>query len=398
MGTVETATARTGSGGNAWERSPWAWHLLLPVPLAVAIVATLADPSTGASRRAVAVAGSIAMVGWYWLLRPDLERSSEGVRRGVIWGLGSVLGWMVLVLAHPAFFLVLFGLFPTIFATLEFRPATALAALLGLEIVIANLQAGDPTVAELFGAMAMTAVSIGLSIVLALWIHGIIDQSRDRRALIDEIEATRTELAAAERAAGIAQERGRLAAEIHDTLAQGFTSIILVLQSVEAALDDREPSRRQIDLAIEAARNGLDDARRLIADAGPAPLDEANLPDALRRVGDRFAEECSVAVDVAVAGTYRHLEPLIEVALLRAAQESLANIRKHARAGSVRVVLHYGVEVTLRVVDDGLGFDPAVPSNGFGLRAMAARLETVDGRVSVRSEPGSGTQVAVTVP
>jgi signal transduction histidine kinase len=196
----------------------------------------------------------------------------------------------------------------------------------------------------------------------------------------------------------VQQERTRLTGEIHDTLAQSLTSLVLLLQAVEARMPVEADGRRQVELAIATARDGLADARRLIADLDPAPLDAASLPDAVRRVAARFTDETGVGTTVDVAGEGRTLPATVEVALLRAAQESLANVRKHADARAVAITLRYDREVTMQVTDDGAGFDPAGPTPGFGLRGMRDRLATVDGRVLVESEPGHGTRVLVAVP
>lgn len=386
-------------GTHAWERAVWVWHLLIPVLLGIGLLAAATDPDTSSARDWLGAGLSAAMVACYWFLRPDRTRDDDdNDRRAVAWGLGSVLLWLPLVFVHPAFFLVLTGLFTTLFANLAFRPASWLAGLLGVEIVLANLFPGDPTGGDVLITLASTAPLIVASVVLARWIHGIIDQSRDRHLLIEELEATQADLVAAERTAGIHQERARLTGEIHDTLAQGFTSIVMLLQAVEAGLGEDDAVRRRVQLAIDTARDGLDDSRRLMADLDPEPLDSHSLPDAIGRVASRFSDETGVRTEVELRGDQRRLRATVEVALLRATQESLANVRKHAGAAAVTITLRYGHEVTLRVTDDGSGFDPANPTAGFGLRGMRERLATVHGRVQVESEPGHGTQVLVEVP
>ncbi|MBA3281721.1 MAG: sensor histidine kinase [Acidimicrobiia bacterium] len=384
-------------GSHAWERAHWVFHVLIPILLGVSLLAAATDAETSSARVWLGAGLSAAMVAWYWLLRPYRDWGDQE-RRAVTWGLGSVLLWLPLVLVHPAFFLVLTGLFTTLFANLAFRPASWLAGLLGVEIVLANLFPGDPTGGDVLITLASTAPLIVASVVFAHWIHGIIDQSRDRHLLIEELEATQADLVAAERTAGIHQERARLTGEIHDTLAQGFTSIVMLLQAVETGLGEGDASRRQVELAIDTARDGLDDARRLMADLDPEPLDSHSLPDAIGRVAARFSDETGVRTEVELRGDQRRLPATVEVALLRATQESLANVRKHAAAAAVTITLRYGHEVTLRVTDDGSGFDPADPTAGFGLRGMRERLATVHGRVQVESEPGHGTQVLVEVP
>lgn len=383
---------------HAWARSTWVWHLVLPVLLAFGVSSAVADPATSTRRALVGAVVSLAMVAWYAVLRPDRARDRGEGRRSLLWGLGSVLLWLPLVLVHPAFFLVLTGLFTTIFAMLELRPASWLAGLLGLEIAVANLRFADPSAGEVLFTLAWAAAMVAAAIAFAHWIHAIIEQSADRHELIARLEATRAELVAVERAAGVHDERARLTGEIHDTLAQSFTSLVLLLQAVEADLAPAHPARARVALAVATARDGLVDARRLMADLDPEPLDARSLPDAIERVAARFDEETGVRTEVVVEGERRKLAPPVEVALLRATQESLANVRKHARASRVRIGLRFGDDVALRVDDDGAGFDPADPTDGYGLRGMRDRLATVDGRVEVDSAPGAGTHVLVEVP
>ena len=385
---------------HAWERGPWLWRLLLPALLAVGVIASVTDPDTSPRRAGLGAALAVTMVLWYLVMRPDRihEPRPIAARRAVAWGLGAVLLWLPLVLVHPAFFFVLTGLFPTIFSVVPFRPAIGLACLLGIEITVANLYPGDPSMGLIAVTFGWVGVTIAMSIALAWWIHGIIEQSQDRHHLIEALEATRHDLARAERTAGALEERAHLTREIHDTLAQGFTSIVMVLQAAEATMAPDDASRRAVRLAIDTARDNLDDARRLIADLDPGPLDTGSLPEALRRAATRFGDETGVSVDVALTGDQRQLPAASEVALLRAAHESLANVSKHAGARHVTITLRYDDRVTLEVIDDGAGFDPAGSTDGFGLRGMRDRLASVDGEVHVASQPGSGTTVLVAVP
>lgn len=201
------------------------------------------------------------------------------------------------------------------------------------------------------------------------------------------------------------EERQRLAHEIHDTLAQGFTSIVTNLEAAGGALDrDRAALRHHLNQALGVARESLSEARRLVWALKPEPLEEAPLPEALRRLVARWSSSSGVAAEVFVTGEPGSLAAEAEVALLRVAQEALANVRKHARAGRVAVTLSYiGGRAVLDVRDDGVGFDPAATSpgsggDGFGLRSMRERLERAGGALSVESAPGEGTVLSAEVP
>ena len=219
----------------------------------------------------------------------------------------------------------------------------------------------------------------------------------DRRgALIRELETTRAELERAHHEAGAREERERLAREIHDTLAQGFTSLLMLIQAADATLDtDPGTTRERLDLAARTARENLAEARALI---GGDPTAGLPLDAALRRAAARIGEELGMAASVDIGGNQRTLTATVQVVTLRVAQEALANVRKHARAASVTVWLTYGADrLTLAVEDDGVGM-PEAPCGGFGMRSMRERVEQVGGELTITSAPGAGTRVEAEVP
>jgi signal transduction histidine kinase len=224
----------------------------------------------------------------------------------------------------------------------------------------------------------------------------IIEQSAERAGIIDQLEATRAELAAAQHEAGRLAERQRLAADIHDTLAQGFTSVLMLIQAAQADLDGSHPrAGRHLDLAARAARENLAEARALVAGLPPAQLDGGTLPDALRRLSQAPGVDASFGL----SGTPRTLPTATEVVLLRVCQEALANVRKHARAQRATVELGYDPDtVRLDVSDDGAGFDLDRVSGGYGLHGMRTRVAEAGGTLTVHSSPGAGTRVSAMVP
>jgi signal transduction histidine kinase len=244
-------------------------------------------------------------------------------------------------------------------------------------------------------AVTQATVSLAFTLLLGFWISGVVEQSARRRAVIAELEATRAELAEVSRTAGVLAERERVAREIHDTLAQGFTSMLMLLELAESDLD-RDPAgaRRRLATARETARQNLAEARALVADLTPVDLQAAPLPQALGRLVDRFGRETGRPASFTATGPTRPLPANEEVVLLRAAQEALANTR-HAGTGAVTVALRYGPDgATLNVTDDGPGFDPAATTAGYGLAGMRRRAQEVGGTVAVRSGP-AGTTVEV---
>ncbi len=249
------------------------------------------------------------------------------------------------------------------------------------------------TVEDLLSFAGTSAIAITFALVFGPWVSGIIHQSAERARLIEELEASRAEVVRLSAESGALAERERLAGEIHDTLAQGFTSIIMLIQAAEAQPDPA----RHLALAVQTARENLAEARALVAALTPAPLDGSTLDEALSRVTARLGEELPIETSFAVKGDSRPLPPSTEVVLIRAAQEALANVRKHAEARSVDVSISYGeADVTLTIHDDGLGFVPehgdVVPGNGdgYGLRAMRTRVEQEGGMFTVTSIPACG--------
>lgn len=243
-------------------------------------------------------------------------------------------------------------------------------------------------------------------------------KARRQTATITELERTNTRLeqALAENAAlhtqlllqareaGIADERRRLAAEIHDTLAQGLAGIIAQLQAAASTADDPALARQHLDRAAGLARHSLGEARRSVHNLVPAALEEDDLPGALKKTVGEWSERHGIRAGFTVTGTVEPLHDEVGATLLRIAEESLANAARHASATRAGVTLSYmGDEITLDVRDDGRGFDPAAlpeqgGGGGFGLGGMRARAERIAGTVTVETEPGLGTAVSARVP
>jgi signal transduction histidine kinase len=209
------------------------------------------------------------------------------------------------------------------------------------------------------------------------------------------------------RQTGVLAERQRLAHEIHDTLAQGFTSIVMHLEAAEQAMPaNPQTALEYIDWARGTARESLAEARRVVWALRPEILEGVSLPEAIERLATRWSEENGVNTSTDITGTYRSLHTNAEVTLLRATQEALANVRKHAHAKTVAITLSYMDDVVaLDVRDDGSGFDPDQVSQdngnaagGFGLAAMRERVEQQGGRMIVESAPGEGTTLVVDLP
>jgi len=197
-------------------------------------------------------------------------------------------------------------------------------------------------------------------------------------------------------------ERARLAREIHDTLAQGFAGIVTQLQAAEQA-PDAAARDRHAAAALELARDGLAEARRSVQALRPVALDAAALPEAITTAARRWSARTGIDAVVETSGDPAQLPTNTEVALLRAAQEALANVERHAQARSVSLRLRYADHrVRLEVRDDGSGFESGAAAGrvteGYGLVAMRERIEALAGDLVVDSRPGRGTAILAEVP
>ncbi|MGW7197129.1 sensor histidine kinase [Streptomyces chryseus] len=368
-------------------------HALLGGLIALAAVKAVADDAPHATA-VVLAALTMAVVYAVGALSPAVDRSP---RAAAGWLAALGLAWLILLALSPD---GLWAAFPLYFLQLHLLPvrraltavaATASAAIAGF---VLHAQAVSPGtfIGPLLGAAVAVATVLGY--------QALYRESERRRELIDELLATREDLAAAERTAGTLAERERLAREIHDTLAQGLSSIQLLLRAAERALPAGDPVAGHVRQAREAAQDNLAEARRFVRALTPPGLEHGSLAAALERL---CAATPGPAVRFGVSGTPVKLPTPYEVALLRVAQSALANTVRHAAATRAEITLSFmETSVALDVVDDGTGFDPRAPrprpGGGFGLPAMRSRARSLGGTLSVESAPGQGTAVAITLP
>ncbi|MER5747425.1 sensor histidine kinase [Streptomyces sp. NPDC002225] len=373
-------------------------HALLVGLLALVVVRAVGD---GASRAGavVAVAGLMAAVYAAGALLPAVQPHT---RTAAVWlaALGAV--WLALLVLSPD---ALWVAFPLYFLQLHLLPnrwglpAVVVTAAAAIVCFLWHGQAVNPGtfIGPLLGAAVAVATVLGY--------EALFRESERRRRLIEELMSTRAELAEAERTAGTLAERERLAREIHDTLAQGLSSIQLLLRAAERTLPDDAPATAHVRRAREAAQENLAEARRFVRALSPPDLANGSLAAALERLTARTTGP-DLTVQFAVSGTPVELPTPYEVALLRTAQSALANTVRHAGARRAEITLSFmDTSVSLDVVDDGRGFTPGlVPApadrdtGGFGLPAMRARARSLGGTLSVESAPGQGTALALTLP
>ena len=381
-----------------WERSLPGWHIACYALLAMCVFALLVEDN-GLPQRTAGVALAVAFAATYTFLgRHLLGKDDEA--RGSIYLLIAISIVSALLYLSPAGSLLLFVLIPQIWAIVTTRRAMAMTALFAFGMTVAISARGGWTQEATRDALITGGLNLAMGLVLGLWISGLIRESDQRAHLIEELQATRAQLAEAHHQQGVLAERTRLASAIHDTLAQGFTSLLMLVQAAEAALETNDVplARDRLKLADYTSRENLAESRALVAELGPLELQTATLPDAIHRLAERIGAELGLQADVTIDGAPRPLQANTEVVLLRATQEALSNIRKHAGAHAVHVRLAYDDEATmLEVADDGRGFEPA-RVDGFGLRGMRTRVEQVGGQLEVASSSGRGTTVRVRVP
>jgi len=312
-----------------------------------------------------------------------------------VW-LGSLCAlWVAMALLGADAGYVSFGLILLFIAEMSVGPAmAAVAAVTVVDVLIGARDGrwGGALVGSLLGAVVGVVAGLGFRVLFR--------ETEKRQRLIEDLHRTRAELAETERSAGELAERERLAREIHDTVAQGLSSIQMLLHAAET--EDLPPGAAdKIVMARRIASAGLTDTRHLISALSPADLAGSSLVDALARVCDR-ATAGTCRIRFLVEGTPVSLPMPVESALVRLAQGAVSNVVRHADARHGVVTLTYGADtVHLDVVDDGRGFDVDLlddpGAHSFGLDAMRTRVEELHGRWAVESEPGH-TAMTVTFP
>ena len=205
-----------------------------------------------------------------------------------------------------------------------------------------------------------------------------------------------------QREAAILKERTRMARDIHDTLAQGFTGVIVQMEAAEEALleEDSEHAIGHVHRARELARESLREARRSVHALRPQALEKAPFADALEAIIKNTAAGTALRTEFRITGKPRELAPLVEENLLHIGQEALTNSLKHAHATKFQAQLSFNPDaVYLELQDNGDGFNVGNSNGGgFGLIGMKERAEQIGATVDVSSKPGAGTSIVAVSP
>ena len=380
------------------------------VTLAVASALTLPWSTETAGERLV-TAGLVALAAvWVYVgyTRAARPRQAHPARM-LVYFIGLLVIATLLSLRESLFFLFLITGF---FHAMVLRPWPLLiAGVFATSVIVNTVIGGFPTNPEWLAIwvaiIAIQTLAIGGGGILG---ERMAEVSEQRRLAVARLETAlgenaglHAQLLTQAREAGVLDERQRMAREIHDTIAQGLAGIVTQLEAAEQARDRPEAWQRHVRKAIGLARESLSEARRSVEGLRPEPLEAARLPEALTAVAKEWSDLNGVPVEMVTTGDVQPLHPEVEVALLRTAQEALANVAKHASASRAGVTLSYmGDVVTLDVRDDGVGFTVPPASDergsGFGLSAMRQRMNRVAGTLAIESEPGGGTAISARVP
>ncbi|WCZ33387.1 sensor histidine kinase [Corynebacterium massiliense] len=369
-------------------------HVLTTVLLVVCIASSLEMPLTQAALN-LGLLSSFAVI--YLVGSRYLEHAPKVATWGWITLLTIV--WVGDLFVSRAAVYLIFTLFFVYLRVLEFGVGVV-AVLLATGVAIGKQIPDGLT----FGGVMGPAVSALVTIAITYALGAMAKISADREDLIQELVETRSQLAESEHTAGVNAERQRIAHEIHDTIAQGLSSIQMLLHAADRDLNagDTARGRERIELARRTAADNLLEARAMIAALQPAGLATTSLASALERMADGFAGAGEMTIDVDVEGTQQQLPMCIEATLLRVAQGAVGNIVKHSGASKARVTLTYNPdEVRVDVVDNGRGFIPDTQPNEpghVGLAAMRRRAAEVGGELTIESTPGDGTAVSVCLP
>ena len=393
---------------TSWES--WVDTLMLWMPYAtLALSVVLAQlGSQAGSDRVVSVGLAAAAGAWTWVTFTRKGLPSRLPQRTLrIYFVGFAILGIAMMFRAPVF--LVYGITGFFHGSL-LRPWWTAFLGIGIAglIIHSHIVITESTVATwaiYLGVVAIQTVTVAAGLYGG---HRISEVAEERRHTLERLELAMAEnaglhdqLVAQAREAGVLDVRQRMAREIHDTIAQGLTGVITQIEAINQSWGDDDEMRRRLDTASELARHSLAEARRSVQAIVPSALEDTRLADALADEATRWADVNGVPVQVHTTGKMRPLRPEVEVTLLRAVQEGLANVAKHAAASRAGVTLSFMDDsVALDVRDDGSGFDAAGENErlSFGLAAMKQRVANIGGEMSIESSPGEGTAVSVRIP
>lgn len=368
-------------------------HLLVAALGAVVLLNATSDDAAG---RAAVIGLAIVFVATYAAGIWPTWAIPEPGRRGRWWVAVLTVEWLVLLcfsveatyLVFPLFFLymrLLGGLWGTI--------------VVALTTVVAVVAFGLHRGFDLAGVIG-PVLGAGVAVTIGLGYQALTREVQKRQQLVEDLTRTRSQLAVVERAAGVVEERERLAREIHDTVSQSLSSIIMLLHAAQRSDPGSSTGQERLEQARTAAEDALAETREFIHALAPPSLRTGGIVAALGRLARQTEETTGLRIELTVPQDTGTLPTPVEAGLLRIAQSAMANAAQHAHANRVDVTLtRLDDEIILDVVDDGDGFDPSELTTGerdrpsFGLVAMRERAARLGGTLVVESSRGRGTSV-----
>ncbi len=393
------------------------WDLAVSACMVLLILlAFVSVTHEGASRldvgtRAVLIAVGLGALAAYYLLWARPRNESNAVGWGAAWviPIGALLTF-----ASPSMFTAQVILYPMIWEG-NARPRRPL--------ILSGIAAIAMTATSILGtegpdwpgnALVIGAVSYAFNLAMGLWISGISRVSAENARLYDQLRLRQEEIAALNRDAGAMHERGRLSRDLHDTVAQTLTGVVMLSRSALRQAEAGSPKLVDTVRLIESsAAEALAETRAMVATA--SSLEESTFAETLERFCTRFARETGIAVDLEFSlDPGAVLSRAEEVILLRCVQEGLANVRKHSGANAAWVRVASGqASVRLGIADNGRGPITAAPEphapgeeaataqptgGQFGLAGLAERLGGVGGTVALTAGAEGGALLSVELP
>lgn len=381
----------------------WALHISVVVLLVIGLLGTVnAQPGAW---HLVAVGGVVLVFSAVYAV---------GIRAGqhlTVWLATVTALWVVLLILDLNFTWLAFPLFFLHMQLLRTRHAViSVMVLTGVVVAAQWATRGGPDLPTLVGPV----LGAGFAVVLALAYQGLYAENQAQQAALNELRRTREELSVSQREAGAMAERARMARDIHDTLAQGFSSVVLLARAASTSMDNQEygTAAEQITAIRSTASENLEEARRFVRVLQSGREGEQPLAASLQRACQMVEAEAaargeSLRSRLVISGDPLALEAAQGVALLRAGQASLSNVAKHAQATMAVITVTYtDDQVLLDIVDDGVGFDssaistdvPRADGTGFGLLSVRERIAALAGEFTIESSPGEGTAVSIRLP
>ena len=273
-----------------------------------------------------------------------------------------------------------------------------LVAAVNVAIILVVVPSNNPALsAALFAVMAQVFTFL----VVGFFISVMVGWLRNQRLSLEEANKKLTNYTQTLEDLAVSRERNRIAQELHDTLSHTLSGLSVQLETMKAYWEiDPTTARQRLDKSLAATRSGLEETRRILMALRAKPLEELGLLPALRQMAEEAAARSGITLDLTLPDTKPSLSPEAEQCVYRVAQEAITNVLKHSNATILTVnLLSKDDKITLTIHDNGIGFDATANNNNehFGLLGMKERVQCINGKLGVTSQPGSGTTVQLTI-